>query len=235
MKAEQNDLITRIGPGTPCGAVMRRYWQPAALVDEFNPRLDPRMAQRPIKAVRLLGQDLVLFRDAKNRWGLLDRDCPHRGADLSFGRLESAAEGASGGDGLRCPFHGWKFAVDGTCTETPAEPVGSKLCERVRQRSYPVVERGGVVFAYLGPEGSEPPPFPGVRLLRGTGHAHLCLQGPVERQLAAGVRGGHRPRASVLPAPLFARRTARRHRRQRGRQAVPQCQRWAPWTASPGR
>ncbi|PKO43729.1 MAG: ring-hydroxylating oxygenase subunit alpha [Betaproteobacteria bacterium HGW-Betaproteobacteria-3] len=160
MKAEQNERITRIGPGTPCGDVLRRYWQPAALVDEFNPRLDPRMAQRPVKAVRLLGQDLVLFRDAQNRWGLLDRDCPHRGADLSFGRLESAAEGASGGDGLRCPFHGWKFAVDGTCTETPAEPVGSKLCERVRQRSYPVVERGGVVFAYLGPEGSEPPPFP---------------------------------------------------------------------------
>jgi phthalate 4,5-dioxygenase len=160
MKAQQNELITRIGPGTPCGDLLRRYWQPAALVDEFNPRLDPRMAQRPVKAVRLLGQDLVLFRDAQERWGLLDRDCPHRGADLSFGRLEAAAEGASGGDGLRCPFHGWKFAVDGTCLETPAEPAGSKLCERVRQRSYPVREHCGVVFAYLGPEGTEPPPFP---------------------------------------------------------------------------
>ncbi|MCW5650574.1 MAG: aromatic ring-hydroxylating dioxygenase subunit alpha [Ramlibacter sp.] len=160
MKAEQNELITRIGPGTACGEVLRRYWQPVALVDEFNPALDPRMAQRPVKAVRVMGQDLVLFRDGQGRWGLLDRDCPHRGADLSFGRLESAAEGAPGGDGLRCPFHGWKFAVDGTCLQTPAEPTGSKLCERVRQRSYPVVEQCGALFAWMGPEGAEPPPFP---------------------------------------------------------------------------
>ena len=86
MNEEQNNLVTRTGPGTPCGALLRSYWQPAALVDEFNPALDPRMAQRPVKAVRLLGQDLVLFRDAQGRWGLLDRDCPHRGADQSFGR-----------------------------------------------------------------------------------------------------------------------------------------------------
>lgn len=151
MKAEQNELLTRIGPGTACGAVMRSYWQPVALVDEFNPQLDPRMATRPVKAVRVLGQDLVLFRDAQGRWGLLDRDCPHRGADLSFGRNE--------GDGLRCPFHGWKFDVAGTCLETPAEPVGSKLCERVKQRSYPVVERSGVLFAWFGDEGKAPP-FP---------------------------------------------------------------------------
>jgi phenylpropionate dioxygenase-like ring-hydroxylating dioxygenase large terminal subunit len=105
-----------------------------------------------VKAVRLLGMDLVLFRDGDGGWGLLDRACPHRGADLSFGRLE--------GDGLRCPFHGWKFDVDGRCLETPAEPLGSKLCERIRQRSYPVVERSGVIFAWLGEEGSTPPPFP---------------------------------------------------------------------------
>jgi phthalate 4,5-dioxygenase len=156
MHAAQNQLITRIGPGTPCGELMRRYWQPAALLDEFDPRLDPRMADRPLKAVRLLGQDLVLFRDAAGAFGLLDRDCPHRGADLSFARFE--------GDGIRCPFHGWKFAVDGTCLETPAEPsingVGSTLCERVRQRSYPVRVQSGVVFAYLGPEGSTPPELP---------------------------------------------------------------------------
>lgn len=151
MKAEQNELLTRIGPGTACGAVMRSYWQPVALVDEFDPRLDPRMAVRPVKAVRVLGQDLVLFRDAQGRWGLLDRDCPHRGADLSFGRNE--------GDGLRCPFHGWKFDVAGACLETPAEPVGSKLCERVKQRSYPVVEKSGVLFAWFGEEGKAPP-FP---------------------------------------------------------------------------
>jgi phenylpropionate dioxygenase-like ring-hydroxylating dioxygenase large terminal subunit len=153
MKAEQNELITRVGPGTPCGALLRSYWQPAALVDEFDPALDPRMAQRPVKAVRLMGQDLVLFKDGNGVWGLLDRDCPHRGADLSFGRREA--------DGLRCPFHGWKFAADGRCLETPAEPAGSRLCERVRQRSYPVLEKCGVIFAWMGPEGAVPPPFPG--------------------------------------------------------------------------
>ena len=152
MHAEQNELLTRIGPGTACGALMRQYWQPAALLDEFDPALDPRMAQRPVKAVRLLGQDLVLFRDARGRFGLLDRDCPHRGADLAFGRHE--------GDGLRCPFHGWKFAVDGSCLETPAEPAGSTLCTRVRQRSYPVRVVAGVVFAWLGPEEGTPPELP---------------------------------------------------------------------------
>jgi phthalate 4,5-dioxygenase oxygenase subunit len=152
MRAEQNQLVTRIGPDTPCGALMRAYWQPVALRDEFDPTLDPRMGERPVKAVRLLGQDLVLFRDETGRFGLLDRGCPHRGADLAFGRLETG--------GLRCPFHGWKFAADGTCLETPAEPPGSRLCERVRQRSYPVLERAGVLFAWMGPEGTPPPPFP---------------------------------------------------------------------------
>ena len=152
MQAAQNELLTRVGPGTPCGELLRRYWQPAALLDEFDPRLDPRMAQRPLKAVRLLGQDLVLFRDASGAFGLLDRDCPHRGADLAFARHE--------GDGIRCPFHGWKFAVDGRCLQTPAEPMGSTLCERVRQRSYPLCVRAGVIFAYLGPEDVAPPGLP---------------------------------------------------------------------------
>jgi phthalate 4,5-dioxygenase len=152
MQAAQNELITRIGPGTACGALLRRYWQPVALLDEFDPALDPRMAHRPLKAVQLLGQPLVLFRDAAGAWGLLDRDCPHRGADLGFARYE--------GDGIRCPFHGWKFAADGRCLETPAEPAGSTLCQRVKQRRYPVIERAGVLFAYLGPEEIAPPALP---------------------------------------------------------------------------
>ena len=156
MNAEQNERITRIGPGTPCGQLMRRYWQPAALVAEFDAALDPRMASRPVKAVRLLGQNLVLFKDALGSWGLLERNCAHRGADLSFGRLEPSSEGG----GLRCPFHGWKFAPDGRCLQTPAEPPGSKLCERIRQRSYPVQEKSGVLFAWLGDEDSTPPPLP---------------------------------------------------------------------------
>ena len=152
MKAEQNERITRVGPGTPCGQLMRHYWHPVALLDEFDPAQDPRMAVRPVKAVRLLGQDLVLWRDAAGSFSLIDRDCPHRGADLAYARHE--------GDGLRCPFHGWKFDATGQCVETPAEPAGSTLCKKVRQRSYSVQVRSGVVMAWLGPEGATPPPLP---------------------------------------------------------------------------
>src|SRR3954453_22559236 len=131
MQAEQNELITLIGPGTPCGALMRSYWQPAALLDEFDPHLDPKMALRQVKPVRLLGEDLVLFRDGNGRFGLLDRPCPHHGADLAFGRCED--------DGLRCPSPGGKSPPDGPCLEPPAEPVGSTHCQRIRQRSNPLV------------------------------------------------------------------------------------------------
>src|SRR6185437_4403055 len=143
MSAEQNDRITRTGRGTPAGTLMRRYWQPAALVDELS-------AARPLRPVRLMGEDFVLFRDESGRFGLLDRHCPHRGADLAFGRLEDG--------GLRCAFHGWLFDVEGRCLATPAEPEGSVLCQRVRQRSYPVVVKNGIIFAWLG-EG-EAPAFP---------------------------------------------------------------------------
>jgi len=143
MSQEQNDLITRIGPNTPAGKLMRKYWQPAALVDELE-------GPRPIRPVRLLGENFVLFRDEQGRYGLIDRDCPHRGADLAFGRLENG--------GLRCSFHGWLFDVDGNCLETPAEPANSNLCKNIKQRAYPVVEKSGILWAYLG-EG-EPPAFP---------------------------------------------------------------------------
>lgn len=143
ISAAQNDLMTRIGPATPAGRLMRLYWQPAALSDELA-------GERPVKAVRLLGQDFVLFRDEQGRLGLMDRDCPHRGADLAMGRLEDG--------GLRCPFHGWLFDVTGQCLETPAEPEGSRMCRSIRQQSYPVVERSGIVFAYLGP--GPAPAFP---------------------------------------------------------------------------
>jgi phenylpropionate dioxygenase-like ring-hydroxylating dioxygenase large terminal subunit len=152
MKAELNQRLTQVGPGTPGGALLRHYWQPVALLDEFDPALDPAMALRPVKAVRVLGQDVVLFRNADGAYGLLDRDCPHRGADLAFGRNE--------GNGLRCPFHGWKFDVSGQCLETPGEPDGSRLCTRIRQRSYPLLEKAGVLFGWFGAEGSTPPPFP---------------------------------------------------------------------------
>ena len=200
MSPEQNELITRIGPGTKCGALMRHYWHPVALADELP-------QERPAKAVRVLGQDFVLFRDERGRHGLLDRDCPHRGADLAYGRLEDG--------GLRCLFHGWLFDVDGKCLETPAEPEGSVLCQRVRQRSYPVMVKNGIIFAYLGEgRGARLSRF---RLLPGARHARLRLQGPDRVQLAAGARGRHRSRARLLPAPLLR---GRGHGR-RLRQAVP--------------
>ncbi len=152
MRADHNERLTRIGPGTACGDLLRRYWQPVALVDEFNPATDARMAQRPLKAVRVMGGNFVVFRDSAGHFGMLDRNCPHRGADLAFARHE--------GDGVRCPFHGWKFDANGTCLDTPGEPEGSTLCSRVAARSYPVHEAGGVLFAWLGPEGATPPPFP---------------------------------------------------------------------------
>ncbi|MFM2399067.1 MAG: Phthalate 4,5-dioxygenase oxygenase subunit [Pseudomonadota bacterium] len=151
MRAEQNIRLTRVGPGTPCGNLLRQYWQPIALTDEFDPALVPQMGARPVKAVRALGQDMVLFKTPAGIWALLDRGCPHRGADLSYGRLEQ--------DGLRCPFHGWKFAPSGQCLETPAEPEGSRLCQSVRQRSYPVIEKSGLIFAWLGPQEQTPPAF----------------------------------------------------------------------------
>jgi nitrite reductase/ring-hydroxylating ferredoxin subunit len=143
MSQQQNDLITRVGPATPAGKLMRMYWQPAALLDELDPK-------RPVVPVRLLGENFVLFRDESGRYALMDRDCPHRGADLAFGRLEHG--------GLRCAFHGWLFDWAGQCLETPAEPPSSNLCKNVKQRAFPVVERSGILWAYLG-EGT-PPAFP---------------------------------------------------------------------------
>jgi len=143
LSQEQNEQITRVGPGTAAGNLMRRYWQPAALVEELD-------GPRPIKPIRLFGEDLVIFRDGKGRYGLVGRSCPHRGTDLAFGRLE--------GGGLRCAFHGWLFDIDGKCLETPAEPEGSNLCANIRQKAYPVVERSGILFAYMGP--GAPPELP---------------------------------------------------------------------------
>jgi len=143
LTAEQNDLLTRTGPGTPGGDLLRRYWQPVALADEIPPGGDP-------LPVEILGEKLVLFRDEAGRLGLLDRHCPHRGADLSYGRLEDG--------GLRCLYHGWLFDVNGKCLDQPAEPKGSTFKNRICQTSYPVVERAGAVFAYMGP--GEPPLFP---------------------------------------------------------------------------
>ena len=144
MRADRNELVTRIGPGTPAGKLLRNYWQPVALVDEFEG------LARPVLPIHVLGEQFVLFRNSKKQFGLLDRHCPHRQADLAYGRWEEG--------NLRCVFHGWLFDVTGKCLQTPAEPEGSRLCESVRQRAYPVIERSGIVFAWLGE--AEPSAFP---------------------------------------------------------------------------
>ncbi len=145
---EENELLTRVGPGTPCGELMRRYWQPAALSEELPAGGAP-------LPVRLFGEDLVLYRDEAGQPGLLGLHCPHRGADLSYGRLEDG--------GLRCLYHGWLFDRAGRCLEQPGEPAGSTFYQRIRHTAYPCREKGGIIFAYLGP--GEPPLLPGYEFL----------------------------------------------------------------------
>lgn len=140
MSRKQNDHLTRVGKDQPAGKLLRRYWMPVALSDELQ-------TIRPVVPVRLMAEELVLFKDDKGQLGLLQRHCPHRGADLCYGRLEDG--------GLRCAFHGWLFDSSGQCRETPAEPEGSRMHERIRAISYPVKEINGVIFAYLGP--GDPP------------------------------------------------------------------------------
>ena len=143
LSQELNNQLTRVDKGQPAGEVLRRYWQPAALAEELD-------TERPVVPVTLFGEKLVLFRDSHGVLGLLDRACPHRGVDLCYGRLEN--------DGLRCSFHGWKFAANGQCMEQPGEPEGSEFYKRLTTTAYPVVEKNGIIFAYMGP--GEPPPFP---------------------------------------------------------------------------
>lgn len=136
LNAEINERVTLTGPGTPAGSLLRCYWQPAALVDELA-------GDRPAVPVRLLGEDLVLYREEKGGFALVGRRCPHRGADLSYGRLEDG--------GLRCPFHGWLFDGQGRCLEQPAEPEDSDFHTSIRHTAYPCVERNGIIFAWMGP------------------------------------------------------------------------------------
>ncbi len=140
LTAEQNELLTRIGPGTPAGNLMRRYWQPIAAVSE----LDGRWSMR----VRLLSEDLVLFRDRQGRLGLITEQCPHRRASLAFGMPTQ--------DGIRCPYHGWEFGHRGECLSQPNEPEKSSFRHKIKTPAYPVEEMGGMVWAYLGPEESKP-------------------------------------------------------------------------------
>jgi phenylpropionate dioxygenase-like ring-hydroxylating dioxygenase large terminal subunit len=145
---DQNDLLTHTGPGTPAGELLRSYWQPIAAEEEIPVGGDP-------LTIRIMSEDLVLFRDDKNRLGLIQRNCPHRGTDLSYGRVEDG--------GLRCLYHGWLFDVNGKCIDQPAEP--RKFCETVHLTSYPVQAKGGAIWAYMGK--GEPPLIPDLQFLIG--------------------------------------------------------------------
>src|SRR6266508_532427 len=133
---EANERLTRVGPGTPMGNLLRRYWHPVATSAE--------LAREPVLPVKILGENLALYRTEGGELGLISQRCPHRGASMAYGIPET--------DGLRCPYHGWKFDAQGTCLEQPAEPADSTFKHRIRIPAYPLQELGGLIFAYLGPE-----------------------------------------------------------------------------------
>jgi phthalate 4,5-dioxygenase len=135
LSEEDNEILTRVGPGTLMGNLLRRYWMPACLSVEI-----PEADAAPLR-VRLLGEDLVAYRDTDGQVGLLDEHCPHRGASLYFGRNEEC--------GLRCPYHGWKFDTSGQCVDMPSEP--RPFADRIQVTAYPTHESGGVVWTYMGP------------------------------------------------------------------------------------
>ena len=140
-----NELLTRVGPGTPMGELMRQYWLPVLHSWELEPD------GRPLR-VRLLGEDLIAWRDTNGRPALIRENCPHRGASLFFGRNE--------GCGLRCVYHGWKFDVDGRCLDQPNEPAESNFKDKVRAVAYRAADWGDLVFAYMGPHKADPPGLP---------------------------------------------------------------------------
>ncbi len=145
---EENQLLTQVGPGTPAGELLRRYWQPVALLEDLPPGGAP-------VAVKILGEDLVLFRDDRGRAGLLGLRCSHRGTNLSYGRVEDG--------GLRCLYHGWLYDIQGRCLEQPGEPGGGEHRNAIRHRAYPCQEKAGTIFAYMGP--GQPPLLPNYEFL----------------------------------------------------------------------
>ncbi len=146
LSAEDNEVLCRVGPGTPMGTLMRQYWIPGALASEL-----PEADGAPLR-LRLLGEDLIAFRVSSGQIGVIQNNCPHRGASLFFGRNEE--------EGLRCVYHGWKFNVDGACVDMPNEPAESDFKTKVQATAYRALQRGGVVWVYMGPNQAAPPPLP---------------------------------------------------------------------------
>jgi 5,5'-dehydrodivanillate O-demethylase len=137
LSREENDFLTRVGPGTPAGELLRRYWLPVCVAKELT-------EENPTSFVRMLGEDLVLFRDKSGRAGLIADRCSHRGASLCYGRVEER--------GIACPYHGWLYDIHGNCLETPAEPAESKFHLTVKHKAYPVQKFIGLYWTYMGPQ-----------------------------------------------------------------------------------
>jgi phenylpropionate dioxygenase-like ring-hydroxylating dioxygenase large terminal subunit len=175
LSREDNERVTRVGRGTPMGEAMRRYWIPALLARELAEPDGP-----PVQ-VKLLGEDLVAFRDTQGKVGLLDERCPHRQASLFFGRNEEC--------GLRCVYHGWKFDIGGQCVDMLNEPAELAFAHKIRTTAYPTAEVGGVIWAYLGPEGYRPPlpHFAWTRVLATHRHVSKVIQ---ESNWLQGLEGG---------------------------------------------
>ncbi len=147
LSQDDNELLCRVGPGTPMGDLMRQFWLPCLKTSELpEPDGEP-------QRVLLLGEKLIAFRDSAGAVGLVAENCPHRGASLFFGRNEE--------DGLRCVYHGWKFNTSGGCVDMPNEPPESNFKHKVHLTAYPCVERGGVIWTYMGPR-ETPPPLPNI-------------------------------------------------------------------------
>src|SRR4051812_6188259 len=142
LSVEENELLCRVGAGTPMGGLMRQSW-----LRGFLSRGVPERDSDP-RRIMLLGEKLIAFRDTSGQVGLIQNHCPHRGASLFFGRNEEA--------GLRCVYHGWKFSVDGTCVDMPNEPAESDFKQKVKAVAYPCVERNGLIWTYMGPRQSPP-------------------------------------------------------------------------------
>ena len=142
LSREENEFMCHVGPGTPMGEYLRRFWFPALMSEEL-----PEPDCPPIR-VRLMGEDLVAFRDTNGRVGLVNNYCPHRRASLFFGRNEEG--------GLRCVYHGWKFDVNGDCVDMPSEPAESNFKDKVKISAYQCQERSGFVWTYMGPSDKTP-------------------------------------------------------------------------------
>ncbi len=172
---EENNLITRTDRGTPLGEMMRRFWIPAFTASEIR-ELDG----TPIR-LKLLGEDLIAFRDTNGKVGVMEEYCPHRGASLALGRNEDC--------GLTCIYHGWKFDVDGNCLDMPSEPTASNFKDKVQARAYPVQEVAGIVWAYMGPA-DKLPPFPAFQWTK-VADDHLVLIKTIqESNYLQGLEGG---------------------------------------------